>query len=123
MPYPPADPNDPGSATPAPTPACAVVVPGVDMAPLSGHALSSKFPFAAVGWVAAAVGAFNVSGVAPVFDIPIGDNTLHIDLAGADILMTFLRPILAGLTLIGAVWFISRAVLGFGGSAPTATSD
>jgi|GEM_PF-5558928 len=123
VPYPPTDPNDPGSPAPAPAPACTLAVPGVDMTPLSGHSLSSKFPFAAIGWVAAAVGAFNVTGVAPVFDIPIGANTLHIDLAGADILMTFLRPILAGLTLIGAVWFISRAVLGFGGSAPTATGE
>jgi hypothetical protein len=107
-------------------------VPAVDFTPLNGHSLSGKFPFAIFSWLSGIVGDLNTTGVAPSFTIPIDlsvpivgtvHKTLPVDLASANAMMTYLRPILAGFTILGAIIFLTSGAVGFGARAPTATGE
>jgi hypothetical protein len=112
----PGTPAGAGTCTPPSTPA-------LDFTPLNGHSLSDKFPFALLGWLSGFVGSLNVSGVAPTFTVPVGTHDLVVDLSVADPLMAYLRPILAGFTLIGAIVFLATGALGWGARAPDATGE
>lgn len=71
---------------------------------------SDRFPFALLPWVRD--GFTSSSGVAPSFDIPIGGETLHVDLAVAEPAMAVLRPTIAACALLSLVWWLGTSLMG-----------
>jgi hypothetical protein len=104
----------------------APTIPALDFSPLNVP-IGDKFPFALFAWISGVASSLAVTGEAPTFTIPIDvgpvNDDLTVDLSSADEMMSFLRPILAGFTILGAIVFVSKGALGFGASAPTATGE
>jgi hypothetical protein len=102
-------------------------IPPLDFSPLNVP-IGDKFPFALFSWISGIASSLVATGEAPTFTIPIDppgplEWDLTVDLAPADEMMAFLRPILAGFTILGAIVFVAKGALGFGASAPTATGE
>jgi hypothetical protein len=120
-PYPPGDPNDPSGpqSVPTPTGSCnGYLTATVDLTPLNGHGLGTKFPFGIFGWLSTALGGWTHSDTAPAFDLPVpypGADSLHVDLAVLDPAMPSIRGAILIMGTLLIFWSAASALIGLGG--------
>jgi hypothetical protein len=89
--------------------------PPIDLSPLTSISASTKFPFGLFAWAGGILGTFDVSPVAPGFDIPVTGVTAHYagDLHYFNGYMSTIRGIESVVMWIGAIWFLAASLLGF----------
>jgi hypothetical protein len=144
VPYPPGDPNDPGTSTPPPSPIIPIPggggtcnCPAFDFTPLTGLALGSKFPFGVFAYASGIIGEFNVEPHAPDFaftapslggnatgayDVNLGSPRMVS--AGFDQYMGWWRTLLSFAMWIGAIYWVGTRLIGFGAAGdPAAAMD
>lgn len=96
---------------------CPCSVRGIDLSPLLGMDLGSKFPFGAFSWLQQAVGLFDVTPTAPVIDWPMKapaaglDTTMHVDLGWWSPYMATMRTLLTFFMWASAIWFVAAKFL------------
>jgi hypothetical protein len=110
--------------------------PPFDFTPLTGLSLGSKFPFGVFGYMSTVLGWFDVTPVAPGFDINVhaGGTSAH-PIAGPghysgtldafSPYMSIVRDLITVALWVGAIWFVGTRLLGFnaGGDLTEAADD
>ncbi len=100
---------------------CPCTVRPIDLSPLTGLSLGTKFPFGVFGWLTSAVGTFDVSPVTPEVDWPVhlgvtsvhtfSDQDFHVKLDAYDGYMVVIRGIETFFLWASAIWFVGAKFL------------
>jgi hypothetical protein len=95
--------------------------PPLDLTPITGASLGSKFPFGVFTWITHAIGIFDVEPITPDFNFPFflgttsvhdfGESHYHVQLHWWDTYMGAMRDLLTFFMWVAAIWFVAKKFL------------
>jgi hypothetical protein len=101
---------------------CGVDVPPLDVTPLTGLDMGSKFPFGLIVWAKDGITGWGGTAAAPTFDVPVlwkpADSTAvdhwPLDLHVIDPFMPVFREMLVIMATFAGIWAVGTQLLGWG---------
>jgi hypothetical protein len=95
--------------------------PPLDLTPITGASVGSKFPFGVFTWITHAIGIFDVEPITPDFNFPFflgttsvhdfGESHYHVQLHWWDTYMGAMRDLLTFFMWVAAIWFVAKKFL------------
>lgn len=90
---------------------CDTTIRAIDLGPLSGINLGSRFPFGIFAWISGVLGGWTAGGGAPSWSFSLLGHPQTVDLSFMGSAMSIMRPVFLSLALLGYVWLLASFTL------------